>query len=76
MSRMVAGTSCSPTPWSSPGAGITRVFRRSSSRRDENTGDAMRLALEAGCSLRDMELVQFHPTGRAPAIESAGRLLE
>jgi len=36
----------------------------------------MRLALEAGCSLRDMELVQFHPTGRAPAIESAGRLLE
>ena len=43
--------------------GHTRIWRRSSSRRDENTGDAMRLAAEAGCRLRDMELVQFHPTG-------------
>ena len=43
--------------------GHTRIWRRSSSRRDENTGDAMRLALNAGCQLSDMEMVQFHPTG-------------
>jgi succinate dehydrogenase / fumarate reductase, flavoprotein subunit len=43
--------------------GHTRIWRRSSSRRDENTGDAMRLVAEAGCRLRDMELVQFQPHG-------------
>jgi succinate dehydrogenase / fumarate reductase, flavoprotein subunit len=43
--------------------GHTRIWRRSSSRRDENTGDAMRLAAEVGCRLRDMELVQFQPHG-------------
>ena len=43
--------------------GHTRIWRRSSSRRDENTGDGMYLALRAGCRLSDMELVQFHPTG-------------
>ncbi|RZT85841.1 succinate dehydrogenase / fumarate reductase flavoprotein subunit [Pseudonocardia sediminis] len=43
--------------------GHTRIWRRSSSRRDENTGDAMRLASMAGARLQDMELVQFHPTG-------------
>jgi succinate dehydrogenase flavoprotein subunit len=57
------------------GGGHTRVFRRSSSRRDENTGDAMRLALEAGCRLRDMELVQFHPTGMVFPQEAAGTLV-
>jgi succinate dehydrogenase / fumarate reductase flavoprotein subunit len=57
------------------GGGHTRVFRRSSSRRDENTGDAMRLALEAGCRLRDMELVQFHPTGMVVPQEAAGTLV-
>ena len=31
--------------------GHTRIWRRSSSRRDENTGDAMRLAALAGCRL-------------------------
>jgi succinate dehydrogenase / fumarate reductase flavoprotein subunit len=55
--------------------GHTRVWRRSSSRRDENTGDAMRLAAEAGCRLRDMELVQFHPTGMVYPEESAGTLV-
>src|SRR5919106_3927690 len=29
--------------------GHTRIWRRTSSRRDENTGDSWRLALEAGC---------------------------
>ncbi|MBA3376063.1 MAG: FAD-binding protein [Actinobacteria bacterium] len=55
--------------------GHTRIWRRSSSRRDENTGDAMRLAIEAGCRLRDMELVQFHPTGMVYPEESAGTLV-
>jgi succinate dehydrogenase / fumarate reductase flavoprotein subunit len=55
--------------------GHTRIWRRSSSRRDENDGDAMRLALEAGCRLADMELVQFHPTGMVWPEESAGQLV-
>jgi succinate dehydrogenase / fumarate reductase flavoprotein subunit len=55
--------------------GHTRIWRRSSSRRDENTGDAMRLATDAGCRLRDMELVQFHPTGMIWPEESAGTLV-
>lgn len=55
--------------------GHTRIWRRSSSRRDENTGDAMRLAAEAGCRLQDMELVQFHPTGMVWPEESAGTLV-
>ena len=55
--------------------GHTRIWRRSSSRRDENTGDAMRLAAEAGCRLRDMELVQFHPTGMVVPEEFAGTLV-
>ncbi len=55
--------------------GHTRIWRRSTSRRDENTGDAMRLAAEAGCRLRDMELVQFHPTGMVFPEASAGTLV-
>jgi succinate dehydrogenase / fumarate reductase, flavoprotein subunit len=55
--------------------GHTRIWRRSSSRRDENTGDAMRLAAEGGCRLQDMELVQFHPTGMVFPEESAGTLV-
>ncbi|MDQ3381805.1 MAG: FAD-dependent oxidoreductase [Actinomycetota bacterium] len=55
--------------------GHTRIWRRSSSRRDENTGDAMLLAAEAGCRLRDMELVQFHPTGMVHPEQSAGTLV-
>jgi succinate dehydrogenase / fumarate reductase, flavoprotein subunit len=55
--------------------GHTRIWRRSSSRRDENTGDAMRLAVRAGCRLRDMELVQFHPTGMVFPEQSAGTLV-
>src|ERR687896_1393892 len=55
--------------------GHTRIWRRSSSRRDENYGDGMHLALEAGCRLMDMELVQFHPTGMVFPEESAGTLV-
>ncbi len=55
--------------------GHTRIWRRSSSRRDESTGDAMRLAAAAGCRLQDMELVQFHPTGMVVPEEAAGTLV-
>ena len=43
--------------------GYTGLYRRHSSRDDENTGDGPALAYEAGAELMDMEFVQFHPTG-------------
>jgi succinate dehydrogenase / fumarate reductase, flavoprotein subunit len=55
--------------------GYTRLWRRSSSRRDENTGDGLYLALHAGCRLADMELVQFHPTGMVWPEDMAGTLV-
>lgn len=55
--------------------GHTRLWRRSSSRRDENTGDGMYLALQGGCELMDMELVQFHPTGMVTPEDWAGTLV-
>lgn len=55
--------------------GHTRIWRHSSSRRDENTGDAMRLAAEAGCRIRDPELVQFHPSGLVEPEHAAGTLV-
>jgi succinate dehydrogenase / fumarate reductase flavoprotein subunit len=55
--------------------GHTRLWRRSSSRRDENYGDGLRLALDAGCGLMDMEMVQFHPTGMVHPEEAAGTLV-
>ena len=55
--------------------GHTRVWRRSTSRRDENNGDGMYLALRAGCRLADMEMVQFHPTGMVTPEDAAGMLV-
>jgi succinate dehydrogenase / fumarate reductase flavoprotein subunit len=55
--------------------GHTRIWRRSTSRRDENYGVGMALALRAGCRLMDMELVQFHPTGMVAPEEIAGTLV-
>lgn len=55
--------------------GHTRIWRKSSSRRNENTGDGYYLGLKAGCSLTDMELVQFHPTGMVIPEEMAGTLV-
>jgi len=55
--------------------GHTRIWRRTSSRRDENTGDSWRLAVEAGASLRDAELVQFHPSGILEPDDAAGTLV-
>jgi succinate dehydrogenase / fumarate reductase flavoprotein subunit len=43
--------------------GYTGLYRRHSSRDDENTGDGPALAYQAGAGLMDMEFVQFHPTG-------------
>ncbi|MFJ9537561.1 L-aspartate oxidase [Streptomyces sp. NPDC101225] len=55
--------------------GHTRIWRRTSSRRDENTGDSFRLAVEAGTRLRDAELVQFHPSGIIEPENAAGTLV-
>jgi succinate dehydrogenase / fumarate reductase flavoprotein subunit len=55
--------------------GHTSLYRRSSSRPDENTGDAQALAFNAGVPLRDMEFVQFHPTGKVTPEEEAGHLV-
>ncbi|MCO1659934.1 L-aspartate oxidase [Pseudonocardia humida] len=55
--------------------GHTRIWRRTSSRRDENTGDSFRLALTAGARIRDPELVQFHPSGLIEPEDAAGTLV-
>jgi succinate dehydrogenase / fumarate reductase flavoprotein subunit len=55
--------------------GHIHVYRRSSSRRRENTGDGMALALQVGAQLADMELVQFHPTGMVWPEEVEGTLV-
>ena len=55
--------------------GHTRIWRHSSSRRDENNGDSFRLALDAGARIRDPELVQFHPSGLIEPENAAGTLV-
>jgi succinate dehydrogenase / fumarate reductase flavoprotein subunit len=55
--------------------GHTRIWRVTSSRRDENTGDSFRLAALAGARLRDAELVQFHPSGLLSPEDAAGTLV-
>jgi succinate dehydrogenase / fumarate reductase, flavoprotein subunit len=55
--------------------GHTRIWRRTSSRRDENTGDSFRLAVMAGGKIRDPELVQFHPSGLIEPENAAGTLV-
>jgi succinate dehydrogenase / fumarate reductase flavoprotein subunit len=55
--------------------GHTRIWRHTSSRRDENVGDSMRLAVDAGARLRDPELVQFHPSGLLEPEDAAGTLV-
>jgi succinate dehydrogenase / fumarate reductase, flavoprotein subunit len=55
--------------------GATSAWRRSSSRVDENNGDAGALALHAGAVLQDMEFVQFHPTGMMHPPAMRGRLV-
>lgn len=55
--------------------GFTRAYARSTSRPHENTGDSMALAYLAGATLRDMEFVQFHPTGMVAPPSMAGDLV-
>jgi succinate dehydrogenase/fumarate reductase flavoprotein subunit len=55
--------------------GHTRIWRQTTSRRDENTGDTFRLAALAGALLRDAELVQFHPSGIMEPADAAGMLI-
>ncbi|MGO3884861.1 MAG: L-aspartate oxidase [Mycetocola sp.] len=55
--------------------GHNRIWRRTSSRRNENTGDSFRLAVLAGGRLRDAELVQFHPSGIIEPETDAGTLV-
>ncbi|MDY6777834.1 MAG: FAD-binding protein, partial [Candidatus Nanohaloarchaea archaeon] len=55
--------------------GYSQIYKRSSSRNDENTGDGPALAYEAGVPLRDMEMVQFHPTGMVWPEEKEGSLV-
>ncbi len=55
--------------------GHTRIWRRTSSRRDENTGDLFRLAVEACARLRDPELAEFHPSGIIEPEHAAGTLI-
>ncbi len=55
--------------------GHTRIWKKSSSRKKENTGDGLHLALKSGCKLIDMEMVQFHPTGMLFPEDIAGTLV-
>lgn len=55
--------------------GHNRIWRRTSSRRNENTGDSFRLAAEAGAKIRDAELVQFQPSGILEPEADAGTLV-
>tara|TARA_B100000965_G_scaffold8029_2_gene6208 strand:+ start:13904 stop:15661 length:1758 start_codon:yes stop_codon:yes gene_type:complete len=55
--------------------GHTKIWKKSSSRKKENTGDGFYLSLKAGCQLKDMEMVQFHPSGMLAPEEIAGTLV-
>lgn len=55
--------------------GHNRIWKVTTSRKDENTGDALRLAYLAGAELQDVELVQFHPSGILEPIDQAGTLI-
>ena len=55
--------------------GHTRLWKKSSSRKNENTGDGYYLALKGGCELIDMEMVQFHPSGMVLPEELEGTLV-
>jgi succinate dehydrogenase / fumarate reductase flavoprotein subunit len=55
--------------------GYTEIYKRSSSRPHENTGDGPALAFDAGAELQDMEMVQFHPTGMVKPEEKVGSLV-
>jgi succinate dehydrogenase/fumarate reductase flavoprotein subunit len=45
------------------GGGYAGIYRGFSTNASDYTGDMLALALRAGLNLKDMEFVQFHPTG-------------
>ncbi len=45
------------------GGGYAGIYRGYSTNAPDYTGDLLAVALRAGLELRDMEFVQFHPTG-------------
>ena len=47
------------------GGGYAGIYRGFSTNAQDCTGDLLSVALRAGLSLKDMEFVQFHPTGFA-----------
>jgi succinate dehydrogenase/fumarate reductase flavoprotein subunit len=47
------------------GGGYAGIYRGYSTNAQDFTGDMHAIALRAGLSLKDMEFVQFHPTGLA-----------
>jgi len=55
--------------------GHTRLWKKSSSRKNENTGDGYYLGLKGGCELIDMEMVQFHPSGMVMPEDIEGTLV-
>lgn len=47
------------------GGGFAGIYRGNSTNAQDYTGDLLAVALRAGLTLKDMEFVQFHPTGIA-----------
>jgi len=45
------------------GGGYAGIFRGFSTNAQDYTGDILAVALRSGLNLKDMEFVQFHPTG-------------
>lgn len=45
------------------GGGYSGIFRGFSTNAPDNVGDTLNIALKAGLSLKNMEFIQFHPTG-------------
>ena len=47
------------------GGGFARIYWHRSTNASGNTGDLQAVALRKGLALKDMEFIQFHPTGLA-----------
>ncbi len=47
------------------GGGFARIYWHRSTNASGNTGDLQAIALRKGIALKDMEFIQFHPTGLA-----------
>ncbi len=45
------------------GGGYAGIYRGFSTNAQDNCGDMIAIALRAGLNIKDMEFVQFHPTG-------------